>query len=207
MTKVARFLAVLLLLQPAVVFAWPAWGASDGPKGAYLTDVGSDCEDLAAEPITYGMIYDDAVPSGPGQIRDIDDIWRAGGCVGCHNNTAMGGLRLDIPIAGYSNLYFQLSFRNPEIFRVLPNDPEASLLYAMLNCTPPQSYPVMPPPIDNMSQRIPRRLRAMVYDWIQQGARSVTEGGLPTGDVVFRDQIESDRLQRNLAPPPPASPR
>ncbi len=201
MASFVRIAAFVLILQPAIAFAWPTWSFFDVPKGGFQTDVGTDCEDLSAEPITYGVVYDDLTPSEPGEIRDVHDVWLAGGCVGCHNNTAMGGLRLDIPIAGYSNLYFQPSARSPDVFRVLPGDPEASLLHAMLSCTPPNTFPAMPPPIDEMSQRIQRRLRAIVYDWIQQGARAVTEEGIPTGDVVFRDQLESQRFQRNLAIP------
>jgi hypothetical protein len=60
----------------------------------------------------------------------------------------------------------------------------------------------MPPPVDNLSQRIRRDLRAMVYDWIQQGARGFDEDGNPYSDIVFRDQVESDRFQRLLAAPP-----
>jgi hypothetical protein len=196
-------LALCLALLPANAWGWASWDPQAGPKGALPGDVGTQCEDLSAEPITYGMLYDDPVPSEPGEIRDMHDVWLVGGCVGCHNNTAMGGVRLDVPIVGYSNLYFQPSFRNPDIFRVLPSEPESSLLNAMLSCLPPDSYPAMPPPIDQMSQRIPRRLRAFVYDWIKQGARAVNEAGAPIGDVVFRDHIESDRLQRNVALPQP----
>ncbi len=204
MTKVARVLAVLLLLQPAVVFAWPAWGASDGPKGAFLTDVGSDCEDLSAEPITYGMIYEAPGSGLPGSILDVHDIWLAGGCVGCHNVTAMGGLRLDQPAnAGYE-LIFALSIRNPNILLVEPSQPENSLLYTMLSCTPPNTYPLMPPVVDMNSQRMARPLRARVYDWIAQGARGFDEDGNPYSDVLFRDNLESLRYQRILAAPPPA---
>jgi hypothetical protein len=42
----------------------------------------------------------------------------------------------------------------------------------------------------------------MVYDWIQQGARGFDEDGNPYSDIVFRDQVESDRFQRLLATPP-----
>lgn len=194
-------LACLLLLLPGLAAAWPAWKPGDGPKT--LADVGSQCEDLSAEPITYGMIYEapgSGLPDGP---IDIHDIWLAGGCVGCHNSTAMGGLRLDLPAnAGYE-LVWSISFRNPDILLVEPGEPENSLLYTMLNCTPPDTYPVMPPAVDGMSQRIRRDFRAMVYDWIQQGARGFDEDGNPYSDILFRDQVESDRFQRLLAAPPP----
>jgi hypothetical protein len=204
MTNPRAALACCLLLLPGLAGAWPQWHPAEGPKGSgYLTDVGSQCEDLSAEPITYGMIYEapgSGLPEGP--PIDIHDIWLAGGCVGCHNSTAMGGLRLDLPAnAGYE-LIWSISFRNPDILLVEPGQPENSLLYTMLNCTPPDPYPVMPPPVDNLSQRIARPLRAMVYDWIQQGARGFDEDGNPYSDIVFRDQVESDRFQRLLAAPP-----
>ncbi len=202
MNTVARILAVLLLLQPAVGFAWPSWGAADGPKGAFLTDVGTNCEDLSAEPITYGMIYEAPGSGLPESILDIHDIWLSGGCVGCHNVTAMGGLRLDQPAnAGYE-LISSVSFRNPNIFLVQPSAPENSLLYTMLNCTPPDTYPQMPPVVDMNSQRMARPLRARVYDWIAQGARGFDEDGNPYSDMLFRDNLESLRHQRNLAAPP-----
>lgn len=201
MTNRHAALACLLLLAPGLACAWPTWKPGDGPKT--LSDVGSQCEDLSAEPITYGMIYEapgSGLPDGP---IDVHDIWLAGGCVGCHNVTAMGQLRLDQPAnAGYELIY-SLSFRNPDILLVEPGQPENSLLYTMLNCSPPDTYPVMPPAVGGMSQRIARPLRAMVYDWIQQGARGFDEDGNPYSDVVFRDQVESDRLQRLLAAPPP----
>jgi hypothetical protein len=198
-----RIALTCLVLLPGMAFAWPIGNPAPGPNGEPPSDAGTQCEDLSEEPITYGMVYDDPAVSMPGQILDIHDIWGAGGCVGCHNSTAMGGLRLDMPVAGYSSLYFQPSFRNATLLRVLPSEPEQSLLNAMLNCTPPDTFPVMPPPMDAMSQRIPRNLRAMVYDWIQQGARAVDDMGNPISEIVFRDQLESSRLQRNLATPPP----
>ena len=203
----ARVVALpLLALLPAVAFAWPAWNASSGPKGTFLTDVGVDCEDLSAEPITYGLIYELPGSGLPGGIIDIHDVWLAGGCVGCHNVTAMGGLRLDLPAnAGYE-LINSVSFRNPQLLLVEPSEPENSLVHAMLSCTPPVTYPQMPPQVDGMSQRINRGLRARVYDWIAQGARGFDEDGNPYSDVVFRDTYESLRFQRNLAVPPPAAP-
>jgi hypothetical protein len=196
----------LALLLPQAVSAWPGWGPQDGPKGAPPVDVANQCEDLSSEPINYGMIYELPGSGLPDFVLDMQDVWGAGGCVGCHNVTAMGGLRLDQPAYGGYQLILANSFRDQTIFRVVPNEPESSLLYAMLNCIPPATYPLMPPPVDGNSQRVARGLRAAVYDWIQQGARGFDEDGTPYSDVLFRDQIESDRLQRNLVAPPPASP-
>lgn len=195
-TLLHRSLALALLL-PGAVQAWPdaALSGATGP-------VSTACADLSAEPITYGMEYDAPGSGLPGDVIDIHDIWLAGGCVGCHNATAMGGLQLDDPqFAGYQ-LVYEVSFRNPDLYRVLPGRPEDSLLYAQLNCTPPPTYPEMPPPDGDVSQRLSPRLRAMVYDWIAQGARGFDVDGNPYSEVVFRDTFESQRFQRNLAPNP-----
>ena len=191
-------LSVLLFagLAAESASAWPA------AKGGASGDVGSACEDLADEPITYGMEYDLPGTGLPKAPLDLHDVWLAGGCVGCHNQTAMGNLRLDDPqFAGYQ-LVDAVSFRNPLFFLVKPGDPEASLLYAQLNCTPPATYPVMPPQDGPKPIRIPRALRAIVYDWIAQGARGFDVDGNPYSPVLFRDGLESQRFQRNLAPSP-----
>lgn len=192
-------MAVLLVLSAPAALAWPQKEASPDT----FPPLGSQCESLDAEPITYGMQYDLPGSGLPDEIRDIHDVWLAGGCVGCHNQTAMGGLRLDTPdFAGYE-LVLANSFRNSEIFRVVPNRPESSLLYAMINCTPPGDYPFMPPATDQLPVRLSPRLRALVYDWIAQGARGFDAFGAPYSDVVFRDSMESSRQQFNLVMPTP----
>lgn len=196
-------LALCLAVLPATAWGWASWDPQAGPKGALPGDVGTLCEDLSTEPITYGMIYEvpgTGLPDGP---IDIQDIWGAGGCLGCHNVAAMGGLRLDQPANGGYELINAISFRDPDILLVDPGKPERSLLYTQLNCTPPAIYPAMPPPVGEQSQRINRQLRAMVFDWIAQGARGFDEDGNPYTDVLYRDQMESLRFQRNLAVPPP----
>jgi hypothetical protein len=184
--------AAFALLMAGPAAAWPL--LMEG-----LTDpLASECEDLSEEPITYGMAYDlpgSGLPDGP---IDVHDIWLAGGCVGCHNDSEMGELRLDNPDVGGGQLIYMPSFRNPDLIRVLPGDPEGSLLYAQINCTPPATYPLMPPQDGEQVLRIPRALRAMVYDWIAQGARGSNADGEPYSLVIFRDGHESQRFQRNL---------
>jgi hypothetical protein len=193
----------LFLAAPGLAAAWPGWDAREGPKGgAFANDIAQNCEDLSAEPITYGMTYELPGSGLPEQVIDMQDIWLSGGCVGCHNVAALGGLRLDQPANGGYELILSVSFRDPTLLLVEPGEPENSLLYAMLNCSPPATYPIMPPPVDMNSQRIARNLRARVYDWIAQGARGFDEDNNPYSDILFRDQIESDRMQKNLAPPP-----
>jgi hypothetical protein len=193
-----------LLLLPSAAAAWPISRMGDGPT--FLRDVGTDCDDLSSEPITYGLVYDLPGSGVPVSILDVHDIWLAGGCVGCHQlNSAMnGGLLLNDP--GFAAPQVLLpSAREPTILRVFNGNPEGSLLYTMLNCTPPPTFPVMPLPMGMGSTRIARSLRAMVYDWIEQGARGVDGDGNPISEVLFRDQLESTRLQRNLVTPTPPS--
>lgn len=189
----------------AAALSWfVATGAAAWPltQGMQSQPLGSNCEDLSAEPITYGMEYDlpgTGLPDGP---IDVHDIWLAGGCVGCHNQTAMGELRLDDPqFAGYQLVYAP-SYRDSKVLRVLPGNPEASLLYAQLNCTPPTGYDVMPPQDGPQPIRIPRALRALIYDWIAQGARGFDVDGNPYSLTIFRDGHESQRFQRNVAASP-----
>jgi hypothetical protein len=199
-------IALCFVLLPAAAWSWAGWDPNGGPKGGgYTIDVGTACEDLSAEPITYGMTYNLPGSGLPDAPIDVHDIWLAGGCVGCHNVTAMGQLRLDLDNVGGYELVYESSFRDSSIRLVQPGEPESSLLYTMLNCTPPGTYPVMPPAVDGMSQRIARPLRALVHDWIQQGARGFDEDGNPYSDVLFRDQVESSRNQKvcMLAGPTP----
>ena len=51
--------------------------------------------------------------------------------------------------------------------------------------------------------RIDIGLRAAVFDWIQAGARGRDQDGNLASDVLFRDQLESERFQRYLVEPPP----
>jgi hypothetical protein len=181
-------LAAVLLVSAGAAGAWQVGGAP-----GTLGTLSAGCEDLSAEPITYGMQYDLPGSGLPDEILDIHDIWLAGGCVGCHNQTAMGELRLDDPQFGGSQLVAIPSFRDPLRLRVKPNDPLNSLLYAQINCMPPVEFPLMPPQDGEDIVRIPRRLRAMVYDWIAQGARGVDGDGNPLSEVLFRDSLEATR--------------
>lgn len=190
---------VFTLLPMQSIVAWPLKMTLPHPKAG--GGVSTQCEDLSAEPIRYGLTYDEPGSGLPDTVQDIHDVWLAGGCVGCHNSSAMGGLRLDQPGFAGLALVMQPSSRNPDLIRVFPTRPEESLLYAMINCVPPVSYPIMPPPIDMGSMRINRALRAMVYDWIEQGARGVDEDGNPISEIIFRDAYETQRFQGNLVAP------
>ena len=129
----------------------------------------------------------------------IHEVWLQGGCTGCHNSTEMGGLRLDVASISILQLVMQPSSRDSMIFRVIPLNPDYSLMHQMLSCTPPVSYPAMPPAMGG--GRIAIELRARVYDWMAEGARGFDEDGNPVSDVLFVSRFESMRFQRGLVAP------
>jgi hypothetical protein len=185
----SRQALILVFLASNLSLDAVAW-----PGDAALTTA-SGCVDLAEIPIRYGMQYDLPNLSGlPNAPIDIYDIWLASGCVGCHNVSAAGGLRLNQPWFVGSTLIGRPSTRLPDVLRVNATKPNESLLFAMLNCTPPAPYPTMP----LGGAPIPPESRALVYDWIAQGARAVGLDGNPVSDVIFKDNFESQRFQQNL---------
>jgi hypothetical protein len=175
--KLSLFLVAMLPM--ATVGAWSELQFGSPPNEP------SACEDLSAIPQQYNIDY-----------ADIHNVWLQGGCTGCHNGTAMGGLRLDVPSIGISQLVNQPSYRNNEIIRVIPANPDYSQIYQMLNCAPPATYQEMPPSMGG--GRIAAELRALLYDWIAEGARGLDEDGNPISDIVFVSRFESQRFQRGL---------
>ena len=203
----------LLLALAALALALPAVPAGAGQAGsgaihgAQGANDPSDCEDLASVPVRYDIRYsmDDWPPgTDPATVTTVlEDVLNfAGGCTGCHNGSSADGgmLQLNQP-SSVLRLVYTPSYRNFDILRVDPDRPDLSLLYGMLNCTPPVTYPMMPPSM--MGARIDIGLRAAVYDWIVAGARGRDQDGNLASDVLFRDQLESERFQRFLAEPPP----
>jgi hypothetical protein len=193
-----------LLLLPLVLsglgcvataaWAWPTPDSRAVNGGDGNPPEISDCEDLSSVPIRRNIPY-----------TEIQDAWLLGGCVGCHNTgAAMGDLVLDSAASSTINLIGRPSYRNPDVMRVEPMDPEASLAYSMLNCTPPATYDPMPPSMSGT--RIDIVLRARIYDWIAEGAKGNDEDGNPVSPVIFRDGAEGTRFQTSLAPPPPPFP-
>lgn len=185
----------------------PAAGAWAWPQGGDPALEPTACEDLASVPVNPGIQYSmDDHPAGtdPASVTTIlEDVFNVGGgCTGCHNGSAAdgGGLRLNEP-SSILRMVYALSYRNFDILRVDPEDADLSLLYGMLNCTPPTTYPQMPPSMSGA--RIDIGLRAAIYDWIVAGARGRDQDGNLASDVLFRDQLESERFQRFLAEPPP----
>ncbi len=197
----------LLALAPAALPAAAGPASIDAIHGTQGPNDPADCDDLASVPVRYDIRYSmDDWPLGtdPATVTTVlEDVLNfAGGCTGCHNgSTADGGmLRLNQP-SSVLRLVYAPSYRNFDILRVDPDRPDLSLLYGMLNCTPPVTYPMMPPSMTGA--RIDIGLRAAVYDWIVAGARGRDQDGNLASDVLFRDQLESERFQRYLAAPPP----
>lgn len=184
--RVRRWHCLLAILASAPAIARPP--AHPWPAGTLPPNVPTACESLASVPKQFNIDY-----------AAIHNAWLLGGCTGCHNVTNMGGLRLDVASTGITALVGQPSFRNSEIIRVLPTNPDYSLVYQMLNCTPPDTYPPMPPSMSGTG-RIDIQLRALIYDWIEEGARGFDEDQNPVSDVLFRAPFESQRFQKGLAP-------
>ncbi|MCC6506997.1 MAG: hypothetical protein BWZ07_02706 [Alphaproteobacteria bacterium ADurb.BinA280] len=187
-------IAATLLLLAGVVHAWPA-ESTHASKRMAGTPVATNCEDLSGEPIRYGLEYNIEGSGLPSTIIDIQDILLSGGCINCHQGSApVGGLDLSNGGISGSQLIYMPSNSDPDLIRVMPGDPAASLLYAQLNCTPPAGYFTMPynggaqPPV-----RLPIAQRAAVYDWIAQGARGFNEDGQPYSLIIFRSNLESTR--------------
>jgi hypothetical protein len=170
-----------------VFFAVMSDGRS-GPHGDQLAKV-TGCDDLSSIPVRFDVSY-----------PEVHNAWIQGGCVGCHNVTMMGGLRLDDPATSMLGLIDVPSYRAPDVIRVVPGSPHGSQLMELMNCAPSGDFIAMPPGENRASLAV----RALVFDWIAAGARSFDEDGNPVSDTVFLSGMESDRLQQGvLAPPPP----
>lgn len=204
---VALAFAALALAAPSRA-GEPGRSAVEAIHGAQGATEPAACEDLSSVPVRYDIQYSmDDWPFGtdPASVTTIleDVLTVGGGCIGCHNgSTADGGLlRLNEP-SSVLRLVYAPSYRNFDILRVDPERPDLSLLYGMLNCEPPPTFPVMPPSMSGA--RIDIGLRAAVFDWIRAGARGRDQDGNLASDVLFRDQVESERFQQFLPEPPQA---
>lgn len=116
--------------------------AGDAPAG---------CADLAAVPVTPRVDF----------ARDIQPI--LDGCTGCHGDGGAAGLDLR-PDASYGQLVGVAATTNPGAVRVAPFEPDASVLLTAINCSDPGG------PAFQMPGTVPAQ-RALVRDWIAQGAR------------------------------------
>ncbi|MCK7593023.1 hypothetical protein [Pseudomarimonas salicorniae] len=97
--------------------------------------------------------------------RDVAPIF-ASRCTSCHAGaSALGGLRLDNEFAHGASVRVRSS-GSPDLLRVEPFNPAASLLWLKLNCDQPPSGSRMPLGMPALS---PGERRA-IFSWISRGA-------------------------------------
>lgn len=172
------------------------------------------CTDLSAEPLNVAVAYENTLdPNDPATVRGA----LAGSCLGCHGNVtgvvppeSDGQLNLDeayqpAPLAnllGASGLGEAVRRQPSPWLRIDVVRPNISMLYLMTNCIPPAPYPSDPPRVmpPNPLPPLTNAQRALIYDWIVEGARGektlpVSGTRVPASDVIFRSQLEGTRLQ------------
>ena len=134
------------------------------------------CDDLSSVPLNVNVDYDT-------QIQPLFS-----GCVSCHNS---GDPRADLnlePGVAPATLIYVASAQNGNVIRVLPSEPKHSLLFQKVNCEI-QDTGFFRMPVGGI---LSLQEQALIYDWIEQGARAFFFGD-PLSDVVFRDAFESER--------------
>ncbi|MBK8066360.1 MAG: hypothetical protein IPK27_01655 [Rhodanobacteraceae bacterium] len=104
----------------------------------------------------------------------------------CHNGTSPAGdLNLSSQNLAIYFLVGQPSSQNPNVQRVIPGDPQNSLLFQKVACAGPDVGSRMPP-----GGHLPLQWQAMVYDWIEQGAYGENPEDPIPRDYIFRDSLE-----------------
>ena len=135
------------------------------------------CDDLSSIPVNVNVDY----------ATQVQPIF--GGCVSCHNSgDATADLNLEAGVAPAS-LNYVPSAQNASVIRVVPAEPDASLLFHKVNCEV-QDVGFFRMPVGG---ELTLAEQAMIHDWIEQGARAFLDGD-PLSDVLFRDGFESERL-------------
>jgi hypothetical protein len=161
----AWILVAALSTSLATVASWPVRAVT--PSG---------CTNLDAIPPQFTISYQAAIQ---GLFNNFNG---ANGCTDCHEPSAgpTGGLDLTGGVS-WSNLVYQLSAQDSMLTRVIPNNPDASLLFQKINCDTPgigQRMPYGFPPLSPEQQ-------ALIYDWIAGGAPFTTT------DTIFRGGFET----------------
>lgn len=208
-------LVAALLLAPLPASAWSELQPSKAqfdPRSALVLP--NQCEDLAAAALNFNIRYENPLdPADPDTVRSI----LGANCSGCHGNVTGvippetdGQLNLDdqyapSPLAdllGDSGLGKPVRRQPSPWLRIDLAQPARSMLYLMTNCIPPAPYPSDPPRVMPPLPLPPLSLaeRALIYDWIVEGARGPKQVGgpqvdVPASDVIFRTQLESARFQ------------
>ena len=137
----------------------------------------SGCADLDTVPIRYDVEW-------PEVWQRLND--EAGCAQNCHLGSAPAG-DLDLSVQRFGVLFLvgQPSALAPELMRVEPGDPAASLLVQKLNCSAPDAGQSMPP-----GGAVSLELQALIHDWVRRGAL-----GEPVEDPVPRDFIFGARFE------------
>ncbi len=153
-------IALIGVAHAGAALAWPS--APDAVAAA-------GCTNLDAILPLFTLDYQAA-------IQGVFDAY----CTGCHEGDAPpAGLDLS-PGVSWSQLVGRPSTGNPDLMRVVPDHPEASLLFEKVNCDLPAFGARMP----FGAPALPDDLQALIADWIAAGA--------PPGatDTLFRGGFE-----------------
>lgn len=116
------------------------------------------CDDLSGIPETPAVDFDS-------QIQAIFDE-----CADCHGESGPAGLDLRAG-ESYDNLVGVISTTNPSRLRVEPFEPESSALFLAVSCDSPGG-PGFRMPGTTLQER------ALIRDWIAQGAPAEPAGGI-----------------------------
>lgn len=117
-------------------------------------------------------------------------------CIGCHDNTSENSGGLNLGAGAYLRLMLG-SYQVPGLKLVEPGDPQRSYLFEKINCSDPQFGDRMRP-----TDRMPLAHQAMIYYWIQQGARersplvAVPDAGLSDSMPADAEVVQPEALEQ-----------
>jgi hypothetical protein len=168
----ARRLAILGLL-----LSTSAWAGGPFPQ---LT-----CDTLPTSPLNINVNFETQV--FPLLIGDCP----GGGCTfstcsNCHGGPPTTNNRLVINAGDVEATLLTLVDPDRDWIRAL--NPTGSRMYSHINCDAQSQIWRMP----LIGNTMPLAQQAIIYDWIQEGARG-TFMGLPISDVIFRNGVEGVR--------------
>lgn len=136
----------------------------------------SGCDDLAGGPVTFNVDWQT-------QIKPIVNELYGGRCTSCHNSGDFSG-GLDLTDYNIDAIYKIVGNQ------VTPGDPWNSRLFLKVDCTVPDQGVQMP----KGETPLPANQRALIYDWIMQGAYGEDPLDPIYRDFIFKDGGESQRM-------------
>lgn len=174
--RLATLLTCALSVACSTAQAWPSLDPLAGPKGPGPT---FQCQDLSAPPLNFNADWETAV------FPALE------ACAACHLSEFPGSRIRIVPGSPELTL---IDLLDPATDLVLALRPRDSVLMKRLNCDR----------LDQQEWRMPRCFvppcnywsaaqQALVYDWIDQGARGNFDGS-PQSDIVFLSGVEGTRL-------------